>query len=68
MYALFMECLRTSGMFTWTGDLLTPPHTKIDRPYWGVSQGEGNAANIFSDPLDAIEIVNLKLSQNTKKC
>lgn len=60
----FWVQLRNSGLFIWEGDL--PEHTKLDRPYWGISETEGNVRNIFSDPLDAIELIDLKLKQNIK--
>jgi hypothetical protein len=68
--------LYKSGLFFWDGkdDQIMPEHTKIDRPFWGVD-GEvnqtgqkKNTRHIFNnDPLDCIEIVNLKLSQHLKK-
>lgn len=66
MYASFMKQLRNAGLFMWESGKDLPKHTKIDRPYWGIEGKEGNTANIFSDPLDAIEIVDLKLTQNYK--
>jgi hypothetical protein len=68
MYQLFIEKIIDSGLFTWeqqqSGGI--PPHTKIDRPYWGTESAERNNAYIFHDPLDAIEIVNLKLISRIK--
>jgi hypothetical protein len=63
LYDLFFEVLRESELFTWPGDLDNPPHTKIDRPYWGIEEREGNVRNIFNDPIDAIEILNLRVNQ-----
>lgn len=75
LYERFFEALHTSGLFIWEGkgDLLMPEHTKIDRPFWGTG-GEGNQtgqkknakSNFTDDPLDCIEIVGLKLSQQIK--
>jgi len=67
LYERFMKELRTSGLFYWQGSEL-PDHTKIDRPYWGIESTEGNTKNIFNDPLDAIEIVDLKLKKKFKPC
>lgn len=69
LYDRFIRELGNVGLFTWEGDSRKPPHTAIIRPYWGTAQKEGNAANIFNDPLDAIEIVNLELirSKNCKR-
>jgi hypothetical protein len=61
LYEQFLIELKRSGLFQWEGDQKTPPHTKLDRPYWGVSQENGNIKNIFSDPLDGIEITNLRI-------
>lgn len=63
LYDLFLKSLRESGLFMWPGDIEIPPHTKLDRPYWGTTTPNGNDRNIFSDPLDAIEILNLKINQ-----
>lgn len=67
MYKRFMEELRKSGNFFWQGGKV-PQHTKIDRPYWGITGNEGNTKYIFSDPLDAIEIIDLKIKKNFKFC
>jgi hypothetical protein len=61
LYEQFLIELKRSGLFQWEGDQKTPPHTKLDRPYLGVSQENGNIKNIFSDPLDGIEITNLRI-------
>lgn len=63
LYELFLKSLRNVGLFMWPGDQEYPPHTKLDRPFWGVSEANGNVRKIFTDPLDAIELVNLKVSQ-----
>ena len=68
LYLKFMEQLRKVGKFHWTGDQQFPPHTKIDRPYWGKVYDQGNAAYIFNDRLDALEITELKISKTIKKC
>jgi len=62
LYAKFFIALRQSG-FMWPGWQDMPPHVKIDRPFWGVAQQDKNVRSIFADPLDAIEIVNLKISK-----
>lgn len=64
LYESFLKQLNNSGLFTWSNGLhKRPKHTKIDRPYWGTTANEGNASNLFNDPLDAIELVDLELSQ-----
>lgn len=62
LYEDFISQLRISGKFSWQNFHEPPPHTKIDRPFWGTQNSEGNTANFFSDPLDAIEIINLKIT------
>lgn len=71
LYQLFMTCLAEEGFFWEQNGEQTEqfPHDAIDRYYWGVREGgnsaqRGNTANIFEDPLDAIEIVNLRVKRN----
>lgn len=65
LYEMFLKKLGDSGLFVWEappdGDAKFPPHTKIDRPYYGTPSEETNVKRIFNDPLDAVEIVNLKI-------
>ncbi len=62
MYELFFEKLASSGLFLIKGSV-KPPHTKVDRPFYGTQDNEGNVKRIFSDPLDCVEIINLKLKK-----
>jgi hypothetical protein len=66
LYELFLNRFRQAGLFIFKDSI--PQHTKIDRPYWGTTQKEGNVANILSDPLDAIELVDLKFSKTLNNC
>lgn len=69
LYELFMDTLRDSGLFMWEGEIERAPHTRIIRPYWGTVSSppsEGSDKNVFTDPLDAIEIINLRINQHTK--
>ena len=66
LYGAFLGGIKNNGGFFWEGDRSKPPHTKFDRPYYGIEESEGNVANIFNDPLDAIELIDLKISQNFK--
>lgn len=68
MYDSFLRQLKKVGKFKWEGDQQRPEHTKLDRPYWGTEAAEGNTANLFNDPLDAIELIDLKLSQDIDTC
>lgn len=63
LYDSLIEALRTSGIFFWSGNLLVPAHTKLDRPYWGTQFEEGNVKNIFNDPIDAVELIDLTLNK-----
>lgn len=67
LYERFIADLGNVGLFQWEGDQRRPPHTRILRPFWGTETREGNEKYIFSDPLDAIEIVNLQL-KSSKRC
>jgi hypothetical protein len=62
LYELFFKELKNSGKFVWSGNLAKPEHRKIDRPFWGTSTETRNEESIFSDPLDAVEILDLKIS------
>ncbi len=67
LYDRFIIELADSGLFTWEPwQKGVPPHTVIVRPYWGTAGQEGNAAHLFNDPLDCIEIRGLEI--NSKKC
>ncbi len=68
LYESFLKELRNAGMFMWPDEQEFPPHVKIDRPYWGTESKEGNVKQFFNDPLDAIELVNLKFSKRIKNC
>ena len=62
----FFVCLKKSGIFTWEGHQQYPRCKPIDRPYWGIANSEGNVKNIFQDPIDAIELIDLKLNKRPK--
>lgn len=68
LYEQFLTALRNSGLFMWAVNQDFPPHTKFDRPYWGTPASEKNVRNIFNDPLDAIELIDLRISQEINKC
>jgi hypothetical protein len=62
LYELFFEKLASAGIFLIKGST-KPEHTKVDRPFYGTQDTEGNIKRIFSDPLDCVEILNLKLKK-----
>lgn len=62
IYDKFLSALTFSGKFTWPGDPLSPPHTMYERPFWGTPGNEKNERQYFSDPVDAIELVNLEIN------
>lgn len=66
IYERFMEELRNSPLFFWPDNQDYPEHTKVDRPFYGTESPQGNVKNIFNDPIDAIEIIGLKLNQRVK--
>jgi hypothetical protein len=68
LYKKFMKALNDSCIFYWKDMSGDPPHTRIDRPYWGTQFMEGNDKNIFNDPIDAIEILNLQMTKKQYKC
>lgn len=75
LYPIYEELLRQLTLpktgFTVYGDT-TIKHVKIDRLYWGnkglEQLGDGKVKNVFNDWLDVIEIKDLELTVNTKKC
>ncbi len=66
LYNLFLQELKNSALFAWPGMQDRPPHTKWDRPYWGADPGR--TKDYFSDPLDCIELVNLRINQRISNC
>lgn len=65
LQTLFLDMIRRSGEFLgYAKDYQT-----IDRMFYGTESGdEQNIANIFDDPLDAIELRNLKLEYLIDEC
>ncbi len=68
LYPLYREFL--DALAVHPGMMLTgiPEHDKVDRLFWGVSENEGNSKYLFNDPLDAIELINLKLTVLNSNC
>jgi hypothetical protein len=54
---LFFKCLERSNEISGYDQ----GFTRWDRLFWGRTQGEGTASNIFNDYIDAIELENLKI-------
>lgn len=67
MFERFKTEFRNAGLFMWGGDQDFPPHQKFDRPLWGTPGNNGNTANGFKDPLDAIELVGVTF-KTMKNC
>lgn len=65
IYNKFIVALVNSYLFNVIG---TPEHNRIDRLFWGIENKEGNIKSIFTDPLDAIEITDLKLKKIYNNC
>jgi hypothetical protein len=64
LYHRFLKALRKAG-FSWKGSLDAPPHKGVVMPFYGTKisgQQSSNKENIFTDPLDAIGIFNLKIN------
>ena len=47
-------------------DSFEPTHEKYDRMFWGKAAEEGNLENLFAEPIDAIELINLEVSKRIK--
>lgn len=68
LYLLFIDRLKKRG-FVWEGNTQSmPPHTRTDKPHYGVEETQGNKAYVFTNKLDAIELTNLKINFKTQKC
>jgi len=70
LFESFLKHVRLSGLFSVSGAI---EHTRVDRLFWGSSDRpqdrmQGNIASVFSDPLDAIELIDLKLNVINNKC
>lgn len=63
LYNRLLLEIGNSGLFSWGEGGKVPKHTRRICYFWGIEGKEGVIANIFNDPLDAIEIrMKLKLS------
>lgn len=61
----FLSTMRNTGYFA----QLDLDYTYIDRPFYGTEEGgQDNIANVFSDPLDAIELRGLKVKFFEDNC
>jgi len=63
LYTQLMEKLKKTGLFALGNNMGMPEHRKIDRFFWGSQLNGNNIATILEDPLDAIEVNNLRLIQ-----
>jgi len=62
IYEAFMNAIVTSNIF-YEQSLSELEYEKIDRPYWGGQDSNGNGqANLFNDKIDAVQIRGLKLT------
>lgn len=70
LYPIYEELknqMELSGYFDMSGPFF--PHEKIDRPYWGGQDANGNGqANLFNDFIDAIQLRKIKLKVNEEVC
>jgi len=71
LYKSFMDGLIESPDIFWDkgedGDEW-PDHQKTDRLFYGSAISTRNTKHLLNDPVDAIEIVNLKLKSYKKIC
>jgi hypothetical protein len=65
LYPIYEELLKQialSGLFL-QQSVMELYHEKIDRPYWGMQDVQGNGqANLFNDFIDAIQIRGMRLN------
>lgn len=63
LYESFIQGIVDSGLFVIPGgDPTDPPHSYVERGPWGVWSSEGTLKQYLPEPLDAIEITNLRLN------
>lgn len=67
LYELFLDRLKKNG-FMWEHGKTYPYHTQREVLYYGTEGSKGNEAHTFESPLDAIELINLKINYTFKKC
>ena len=65
---VFFEKLAESGLFVWEDMTQKPTHVKWDRTHYGVAGLEMNEKYIFNDPLDAVELVDLRIRSTGDTC
>lgn len=68
LYKMFFEKLKESGLFMWPGFQELPDHRPVERPLWGTEGAEKNEKYIFDDPLDCIELIDLRVNSRIKNC
>lgn len=68
LYKSFIQSLVKSPVFQWSGEQSAPAHSMVDRYYVGTPGSEGNKNKLFDDPLDAVEIRDLKINISIKYC
>lgn len=70
MYERFLKALRKVG-FAWEGAQDAPPHKGVYMPFYGTKIAglqSSNKESIFTDPLDAIGLFNIKINYRNTKC
>ena len=63
-----MEELRNSNLFFWPGNQGLPGAYESGPSLLGTESQQGNVKNIFNDPIDAVELIGLKLNQRVRNC
>ena len=59
LYNTLVQKIKQSRYFIGTNPNLK--HRLVERPFWGNSSKYGNVANMFNDPLDALELENVSM-------
>ena len=66
LYETLIKKIKGSSYFSGTNPNVK--HELVERPFWGSSSKYGNVANMFNDPLDALEMSNIVLGVKGKQC
>lgn len=66
IYNKLIKKIKSSQYFIGVNPIVK--HTLTEMPFWGSVSKYGNISNMFNDPLDAIQITDMELLINSKKC
>lgn len=68
LYESFLYVFANIGLFQWDEmlDAKVPPHQPVNRYHYGPTDSDGSVKNMFNEPVDAIELVDLAFSRDLR--